>query len=607
MILKFKYFICIIFSISMVLSEKNEILEYKKLIDKTLRYVENDYVDTTNQSDLIISSLKGMLDDLDPYTKIVIGSSKDRLDMLTKGKYGGVGIRIGSLRDTLTVLSPMEDSPAYSEGIISGDQIIKIDTIQAIGFSTRQASEIIRGELGSIVELKVRRPGLKKYLTFELKRSNIAVKDVPFWKIDENSIGYIRITRFSRNTFEDFSKALSEIDAENFYDNNGNGFRDLEEKYIDENKNGEWDFGERYADKNKNGEWDSGEKYDDSNKNGIYDKNGQLKGLIIDLRGNSGGLLSEAIQILNTLIRKGQPLLYTKGRDGKILRKYKSTSDPVLSEDIPIAVLVNNSSASASEIISGVIQDLDRGIVIGRTTFGKGLVQQVRTLNDTISLKVTNAKYYIPSGRLIQKEDYSRNKKSNLNNATFSTLNMNRPVNGGGGITPDVKTKPNIQPSFIRALWREGLFLRFSSQYINVNNITNVDFKINKKILNEFEKYCENLDSELDYELPGERDLAKMKDNLGINESGFNIARNNNFLLSWYVKGMNKYFEKQKKKQFKDSENIVWIKNGLEREFSRIIVNERARIGAALNVDSEYKEAVNILSDYDKYYSILGF
>ena len=127
MILKFKYFICIIFSISMVLSEKNEILEYKKLIDKTLRYVENDYVDTTNQSDLIISSLKGMLDDLDPYTKIVIGSSKDRLDMLTKGKYGGVGIRIGSLRDTLTVLSPMEDSPAYSEGIISGDQIIKID------------------------------------------------------------------------------------------------------------------------------------------------------------------------------------------------------------------------------------------------------------------------------------------------------------------------------------------------------------------------------------------------------------------------------------------------------------------------------------------------
>ena len=126
-----------------------------------------------------------------------------------------------------------------------------------------------------------------------------------------------------------------------------------------------------------------------------------------------------------------------------------------------------------------------------------------------------------------------------------------------------------------------------------------------RKILNEFEKYCENLDSELDYELPGERDLAKMKDNLGINESGFNIARNNNFLLSWYVKGMNKYFEKQKKKQFKDSENIVWIKNGLEREFSRIIVNERARIGAALNVDSEYKEAVNILSEYDKYYSIL--
>lgn len=607
MISKIKDFIFISFLFNLFLPIENNNLEYKKLIDKTLRYIENDYVDSTYQPDLIISSLRGMLDELDPYTKIVVGSSKDRLDMLTKGKYGGVGIRIGSLRDTLTVLSPMEDSPAYSEGIKSGDQIINIDTTNAVGFTTRQASDLIRGELGSIVKLKIRRPGTKKYLNFDLKRSNISVKDVPFWKIDENSIGYIRITRFSRNTYEDFLKALNDINSENFYDENGNGYRDTEEKYIDQNENGQWDIGERFADRNKNGEWDSGEKFYDINGNGTYDKNGQLKGLIIDLRGNSGGLLREAIQILNSLIRKGEPLLYTKGRDGKILRKYKSTTDPVLSEDVPIAVLVNNSSASASEIISGVIQDLDRGIVLGRTTFGKGLVQQVRSLNDTISLKVTNAKYYIPSGRLIQKDNYDKIKKNVSEQASFFTLNMNREVSGGGGITPDLKTEPKQQPPFIRALWREGVFLRFSSQYINQNDITNEDFIIDKKILKEFEKYCESLESEFKYLLPGENDFNKMKENLGIFNTSFSSIGSNNLLLSWYLSSFERYFKKQKKKQFSSKNNIDWIVNGLEREFSRIIISESSRIGAALKIDSEYQKAVSILGDYDKYYSILGF
>ena len=346
MISKIKPVIFFILFTSLLLSQNNQISDYKKLLDQTLEYIEQDYVDSVSYPDLIISSMKGMLKPLDPYTRVVIGSSKERLDLMTKGKYGGVGIRIGVLRDTLTVLSPMENSPAYTEGIKAGDQIIRIDSTDAIGFSTREASKIIKGELGSKVTLHIRRPGQKGKFSFELTRANITVKDVPYWQIDENSIGYIRVTRFSRNTYEDFLKALKDIDSENFTDSNGNGRRDIAENFMDKNKNGIWDEGERFADKNKNGIWDQGESFDDLNGNGEFDTNGNLKGLIIDLRGNSGGLLREAIGMLNSVIKKGEPLLQTKGKNGKVLRTYKSTTNPVLSEDVPLVILVNKSSAS---------------------------------------------------------------------------------------------------------------------------------------------------------------------------------------------------------------------------------------------------------------------
>ena len=607
MISKIKTVIFFIVFTPLLSSQSNQISDYKKLLDQTLEYIEQDYVDSVSYPDLIISSMKGMLKPLDPYTRVVIGSSKERLDLMTKGRYGGVGIRIGVLRDTLTVLSPMENSPAYTEGIKAGDQIVRIDSTDAIGFSTREASKIIKGELGSKVTLHIRRPGQKGKFSFELTRANITVKDVPYWQVDENSIGYIRVTRFSRNTYEDFLKALKDIDSENFTDSNGNGRRDIAENFMDKNKNGIWDEGERFADKNKNGIWDEGESFDDLNGNGEFDTNGNLKGLIIDLRGNSGGLLREAIGMLNSVIKKGEPLLQTKGKNGKVLRTYKSTTNPVLSEDVPLVVLVNKSSASASEIIAGVIQDLDRGLILGKTTFGKGLVQQPKSLNDTISIKVTNAKYYIPSGRLIQKEDYGLLKDMNSKDSVFYTLNMKRPVNGGGGIAPDIKVEPIKPPAFISSLWKERVFLSFSSEYINKNKISNLDFEISSKVLDDFETYCDNLKSDISYTLPGERELKLMKEKLDINtNNSFSFFRDN-ASMSRNIKKMEKYYLKEKSRQFSKKENKKWLINGLEREFARIIDGESARLGASLKVDSEYDEALRILMSLDEYYSLLGF
>lgn len=609
---KINFIIFLFCFISIVFAQSSD---HKNIFEEAFEYVEKTYVDEINESELIISAIKGMLKPLDPYTKIVVGSGKDRLDMLTKGKYGGVGIRIGLIRDTLTVLSPMEDSPAYTEGIKSGDQIIKIDSIDAIGFTTRKASEHIKGELGTKVVLHVRRPGDRKKYAFELTRANIAVRDVPYWHIDENDIGYIRVTRFSRNTYEDFQKALTYINQEEFYDSNGNEKRDREEPYQDTNNNGKYDIGERYVDQNENNQWDKSESFIDANNNKQFDKDTRLKGLIIDLRGNSGGLLREATSILNLLIRKGESMLYTKGRDGVILRRYKSTADSQLSEDVPIIVLVNNSSASASEIIAGVIQDLDRGVIVGRTTFGKGLVQQIKTINDTISLKVTNAKYYIPSGRLIQKQDWLDNgvltDGLSMKDSIFYTINMNRPVSGGGGIVPDINTKPDKSSSFISALWKNGIFLSFASDYIAKNKINDKDFQISDSILNDFEDFYNTLKDEISYQLPGEKEFNRMKDILESENRKNDNSRVSVFRSfddkDRYIKKMEKYFEKEKNKQFDKDYNKKWLINGLEKEFARLIVDEKARIGVSLKIDKEYDEAVEILTNLEQYYSILGY
>jgi carboxyl-terminal processing protease len=286
---------------------------------------------------------------VDPYTKFLSGSSKDRLDMLRTGKSGGVGLQIGLRRDTLTVLAPMEDSPAYSEGIHSGDQIYKIDTTLTKGMTIRDASELIRGELGSVVELHMYRPATKERISFELTRANIKLNDVPYFGLDGNSIGYIRIKKFSKNTAKEFREAMVDMT-------------------------------------------------DDG-----------MKGLVIDLRGNSGGLLNNAIKMLDVLTPRGTKLLSTRGRIQRSNKIISARRRPIVGSDVPIAVLINRSSASASEILAGVLQDLDRAVIIGQKSFGKGLVQSMFNLNDTTTLKVTTAKYYTPSGRLIQKQNYLKN------------------------------------------------------------------------------------------------------------------------------------------------------------------------------------------------------
>ncbi|MFQ6674092.1 MAG: S41 family peptidase, partial [Fidelibacterota bacterium] len=314
-----------------------------KLMYEVYKRVMIQYADQIDPEKLAISGVKGMLDELDPYSVYLENEERDGLRMLTKGRYGGVGIQLGVRDDSLTVIAPMEDSPAMRSGILPGDRIVDIDGESTKDMSLDEAAKKIRGEKGTKVVLTIRRFSESESLDFELTRDNIRIEDVSYSGIIHDNMGYVRLSRFSKNSPVEIRKA----------------FRSLMEQGIDK--------------------------------------------LVLDLRGNPGGLLEAAVDILDMIIEKGDKILYTKGRGEEANREFVSKTDPVIPESVSLAILIDGGSASASEIVAGVVQDLDRGVVIGARSFGKGLVQSVYPLDRNRSLKLTTAKYYIPSGRLIQK------------------------------------------------------------------------------------------------------------------------------------------------------------------------------------------------------------
>ena len=527
--------------------------EYLEILERTLQLLKTNYVDSINESEVIISGIKGLMKELDPYTKLLMDESKESYDHLRKGKYGGIGIQIGKRRDTLTVLSTFENSPAYSEGIQIGDNILMIDSVDTKGLTLKESSNLIKGELDSLVTLTIYRSATKQRIEFDLIRSNIPLKNVPYWGINDG-VGYIRINRFSKNCDKDFKEGLKSF------------------------------------------------------------KNQQLDGVVVDLRGNSGGLLSTAINILDNLTDRGEELLSQRGKTPRSNKEWTSRRSPVLDLDIPLIILIDKRSASASEIVAGAIQDLDRGIVIGEKSFGKGLVQHMYDLNDTTTLKVTTAKFYLPSGRLIQKQDYLNNgfltDGLDEKDTTFTTKG-GRVVKGGGGISPDVLTERNTYTPFVNKLFKEKAFLTFASDYIPRN--PDIKEKLEKelilpnKVFSEFRRFL--YDYDLNYRLVGELDYEKMKkkildQSISVNKYSRLISYNPNYDM---INELDKYFETLKNIQIDLPENKVAIQNGLLREFCRLLFDEKKRIEVGLVNDIAYNKAVNILKEKNEYYKLLGY
>ncbi|MFO7889416.1 MAG: S41 family peptidase [bacterium] len=433
-------------------SEKNiyaTISENLTLLGNIYKEISTNYVEEIDSEDFLKAGINGMLNTLDPYTDYIEQDSRRQLNILTKGKYEGIGLLLNYRNNILTAAEPpFLGTPAARAGIREGDQIIKVDGKPTKELGFQESVRHILGPEGTSVTLIIKREGVDKLLEFTLVREKITVQDVRFSGMIENNIGYIQLTRFSQNSATEISQAIREL----------------------QNKN--------------------------------------LDGLILDLRSNPGGVLQSAVNVSDIFLEKGETIVSIRGRTEQTKADFRSTRDPVYPQK-PLIVLVNRISASASEIVAGAVQDHDRGILVGDTTYGKGLVQSVVPLSATTALKLTTAKYYTPSGRCIQRKNYSIWEDGDDNNKEFYTDNK-RKVYGNGGIAPDIYVELPTAESYVIDLRRKSMFFNFAVHYANTTSIKDSSLTITDNLLKEFKNYLN--DQSYNFENPFEKKLEELKE-----------------------------------------------------------------------------------------------
>ena len=378
-----------------------------------VRELETSYVDTIPVERTFEAAIAALLNEIDPYTEYYNAKDREVFKTMTTGEYAGIGSYI-TQRDSFTVISgPHEGSPADLAGLKSGDRILRVDTTRAIGLGSEKVTSLLRGKPGTQVQVTVSRPyaGPDSIMTFTLERRKLEIPSVPYYGVTKEGIGYVRLLSFMEKSADEVKRALEDFAA-----------------------------------------------------------NPEVKGVVLDLRGNGGGLLESAVEILNYFIPKGTEVLRTKGREPGDVRVYRTTRQPLM-PDMPLAVLIDGGSASASEIVAGAVQDLDRGVLIGSRSFGKGLVQSTKGLPYDGMLKVTTAKYYIPSGRLIQALDYSRRNPDGSVAATPDSLCHDyktahgRLVRDGGGLQPDIEIDWGKPSRLVYNLVRDQWIFDYATRY----------------------------------------------------------------------------------------------------------------------------------------------
>ena len=525
-----------IFSLALTQSSYyRKISKSQELINRVYNQIFSTYVHQIDPETFTKAAINGITEKLDPFTEFMVDDEQHNINVLSKGKYGGVGIQLSYRNNTMSVVAPMDGGPAKSAGIISGDIILKVDDIDVKEYSFNEAAAKIRGEKGSTVKLTIKRFGDDDPIDFSLIRSEIIVKTVTYSGMLSKDTGYIRLNRFNRNTPFEMQNSISTL------------------------------------------------------------LNNDATALIFDLRDNAGGLLTSAISMLDMMILKNTTLVSTKGRTKDSNRTFYSRRDPIIPKEVKIAILINQGSASASEIVAGSVQDLDRGIIIGQKSFGKGLVQTQYSFDDKRSIKITTARYYIPSGRFIQKRDYIDNKyimNASDEDSIFTTIG-GRTVYGNGGITPDSTIEPSTMKSLTSQYWRSGYFYSFSQE--NKHHYTSFESVLNDdSLLDKFKNYTASKES---VDLPGEKELNIVIEKISELDST-DIRANDalNLLSDFYDR------EEDKRRESEQDE----IRELILLEFAGLFNGTEGRLKQALKNDETVQVALDVLSNNGTYQASLS-
>lgn len=512
-----------------------EITKNIELFANVFKELNTQYVDELDPGKLMKTGIDAMMKSLDPYTNYYSESQVEGFRYVTEGKYNGIGVRFRLRDDYIMIVAPMDGSPAQKAGLKAGDLILEVDGKSAKGKNEDELNSILQGFPGSEVKLKISRPGTGE-MAVSVRRDEVNTKNVPHFEEISPNIGYIALTTFSKNAANNILESLKDLRADN----------------------------------------------------------PNLKGLILDLRDNGGGLLNEAVSICNIFVPKGEEIVSTKGKvkdRDMVYRTMMNSSD----EKIEIVVLVNKMSASASEIVSGALQDLDRAVVMGQRTFGKGLVQNFREIGYNARIKVTTAKYYIPSGRCIQAVSYVDGEPVAIADslqATFKTRN-GRKVKDGGGVQPDVELPITDKTDLMKALDEKLMIFDFATEYVN-KNPTPVDVK--NFSFTDWDGFLKFLkDKKFTYESSTEIKLRQMK-------AEAEKTKIFSTIQSEFTNLKNKIETEKQRDLTANKDRILSLLSG---EIASRFFYEKGRVQVKLKNDDEVKQAINLLNNPDKYNRIL--
>lgn len=499
-----------------------------------------NYVDPVDPERFMHAGIDGMLKTLDPYTVYLGEKESDEMDLVTTGKYAGVGITIGLRDGYITVISPMDGFSAAKQGIQSGDRILEIDGKVLKTFSTDDVRELVRGVPGTSLKMKIEREGEPRQLEFVLIREEIPVRNVTYAGFVSEGIAYIRLERFSRTAGDDVRSSI----------------KDLRSK-------------------------------------------GTIKGVVLDLRDNPGGLLDIAVDVVSKFLPESTLVVSTKGRRSDSERKYFSTGTSMLG-DVPLAVLVDRGSASASEIVAGAIQDVDRGVIVGTRSFGKGLVQTITRITENSSLKITSGRYYTPSGRSIQEIDYfHRTKdgvftvKSDSARKQFRTAH-DRIVLDGEGIVPDSTVPDDPSNKLLDELARKAMLFKFANHLATEKRSFPENVEVTDELIREFDAFLKERDFQ--YEEDAEIQLKTLRETGGKARYGKSFSDE--------VDRLEKIIGVEKERAFERYDKE--IRNALKLEIIERLRGEKAAIQASFKDDHQLQVATTLLKNKGAYAKLLA-